>query len=84
MIQGFVGAYREEGIRIIANFKQCILASHPEYERLFATNSFFMNPGTSKPGVARLWSPGGGESGEGGHLDFSSKAAFSLVVVRRS
>ena len=74
--EGFVAKYHEEGIRIIANVKPYVLASHPEYAKLVSSGAFFTDPRTKKSGVARLWSAGGGESGEGGHIDFTSKAGF--------
>ncbi|CZR53504.1 probable alpha-glucosidase [Phialocephala subalpina] len=74
--EGFVKKYHDEGIRIIANVKPYILANHPEYAKLVEANAFFTDPRTQKSGVARLWSAGGGESGEGGHIDFTSKAGF--------
>ena len=40
--------------------------------------AFFEDPRSSQSGVARLWSAGGGESGEGGHIDFSSKAGYAF------
>jgi alpha-glucosidase (family GH31 glycosyl hydrolase) len=73
---GFVAKYHAEGIRIVANVKPYILANHPEYESLVAAGAFFKDPRTKKSGVARLWSAGGGESGEGGHIDFTSKSGF--------
>ncbi|KAE9362906.1 glycoside hydrolase family 31 protein [Stipitochalara longipes BDJ] len=72
----FVAKYHEEGIRIIANVKPYVLANHPEYDKLVSSGAFFTDPRTKKSGVARLWSAGGGESGEGGHIDFTSKAGF--------
>lgn len=74
--EGFVSKYHSEGIRIIANVKPYVLASHPEYQKLVDSNAFFTDPRTKKSGVARLWSAGGGESGEGGHIDFTSESGF--------
>ncbi|KAH7413524.1 neutral alpha-glucosidase, partial [Cadophora sp. MPI-SDFR-AT-0126] len=74
--EGFVAKYHEEGIRIIANVKPYVLGNHPEYSKLESCGAFFTDPRTKKSGVARLWSAGGGESGEGGHIDFTSKAGF--------
>jgi alpha-glucosidase (family GH31 glycosyl hydrolase) len=74
--EAFVQKYHDEGIRIIANVKPYVLANHPEYDKLVADGAFFFDPRTKKSGVARLWSAGGGESGEGGHIDFTSKAGF--------
>ena len=74
--EGFVAKYHEEGIRIIANVKPYVLSSHPDYANLLSSGAFFTDPRTKKSGIARLWSAGGGESGEGGHIDFTSKAGF--------
>ncbi|KAH6669850.1 neutral alpha-glucosidase [Halenospora varia] len=74
--EGFVAKYHAEGIRIIANVKPYVLANHPEYEKLVTAKALFSDPRTQKSGIARLWSAGGGESGEGGHIDFTSKAGF--------
>jgi alpha-glucosidase (family GH31 glycosyl hydrolase) len=74
--KAFVKKYHKEGIRIIANVKPYILETHPEYQKLVAEKAFFTDPRTNTSGVARLWSAGGGESGEGGHLDFTSDSAF--------
>ena len=40
--------------------------------------ALFTDPRTNESAVARLWSAGGGESGEGGHIDFSSKAGYDF------
>ncbi|PVH76098.1 glycoside hydrolase family 31 protein [Cadophora sp. DSE1049] len=74
--EGFVAKYHEEGIRIIANVKPYVLANHPEYSNLVSSGALFTDPRTKKSGVARLWSAGGGESGEGGHIDFTSESGF--------
>jgi len=72
----FVARYHAEGIRIIANVKPYILSNHPAYEKLVAANALFTDPRTQKSAVARLWSAGGGESGEGSHIDFTSNSGF--------
>ncbi|PMB63494.1 Alpha-glucosidase 2 [Beauveria bassiana] len=74
--QGWIREYHKLGMRLIANVKPYVLGSHPEYETLKAANAFFTDPNTKQPAVARLWSAGGGESGEGGHIDFTSEAGF--------
>ena len=73
---GFIAKYHEQGIRVLTNLKPFILSSHPDFEYLKATGGLFTNPATSKMGTMKLWSAGGGESGLGGHIDFTSKAAF--------
>ena len=74
--KGFMDAYHREGIRLIANVKPYVLANHPEYEKLRAAGAFFTDPVTDASAQARLWSAGGGESGVGGHIDFTSKAGY--------
>ncbi|KAM3511899.1 hypothetical protein MY11210_004440 [Beauveria gryllotalpidicola] len=74
--QGWIREYHKLGMRLIANVKPYVLGSHPEYETLKAANAFFTDPETKQPAVARLWSAGGGESDEGGHIDFTSEAGF--------
>ncbi|KAH8888520.1 family 31 glycosyl hydrolase [Thozetella sp. PMI_491] len=64
------------GVRILANIKPYVLATHPEYQKLVQDGAFFQDTVTKKTAVARLWSAGGGESGEGSHLDFTSKAGY--------
>ncbi|KAK3067611.1 hypothetical protein LTR53_015418 [Teratosphaeriaceae sp. CCFEE 6253] len=66
--KGFCDEYHKRGIRILANIKPYILANHPAYDDLVK----------DKEGVARLWSAGGGTSGEGGHIDFTSKAGYDF------
>ena len=74
--KGFMDAYHSEGIRLIANVKPYVLANHPEYEKLKASGAFFTDPVTDDSAQARLWSAGGGESGVGGHIDFTSEAGY--------
>ncbi|KAK4508680.1 hypothetical protein PRZ48_002419 [Zasmidium cellare] len=76
--KAFCDAFHKKGIRLIANIKPYILANHPAYEGLVKAGALFKDPNTGNTGVARLWSAGGGESGEGGHIDFSSKAGFDF------
>ena len=74
--KGFVNGYHARGIRLIANVKPYVLANHPAYEKLKDEKAFFTNPHTGQTSMARLWSAGGGESGEGSHIDFTSTAGF--------
>ncbi|KAL1627168.1 hypothetical protein SLS56_006506 [Neofusicoccum ribis] len=74
--QGWIAAYHARGIRLIANIKPYVLASHPAYAALRDAGAFFTDPATGASAEARLWSAGGGESGVGGHIDFTSKAGF--------
>lgn len=72
----FIADYHKEGIRLIANLKPYLLEQHPEYQTLVSAGALFTDPQTKSSGVARLWSAGGGESGNGGHIDFTSKFGF--------
>ncbi|KAL7918685.1 glycosyl hydrolases family 31 domain-containing protein [Trichoderma austrokoningii] len=74
--EGFIKEYHKLGMRLIANVKPYVIATHPEYEKLKAANALFIDPHTKKTAVTRLWSAGGGESAEGGHIDFTSAAGF--------
>ncbi|KIH93902.1 alpha-glucosidase [Sporothrix brasiliensis 5110] len=84
--RAFTAACHKRGVRLLANIKPYVLANHPAYPGLKAANAFFKDPSAPhkdkdggdalQTGVARLWSAGGGESGEGSHIDFTSKAGF--------
>ncbi|EMC94538.1 glycoside hydrolase family 31 protein [Baudoinia panamericana UAMH 10762] len=76
--KGFCDEYHKRGIRLIANIKPYILANHPAYEGLKKDGAFFTDPRTGETGIARLWSAGGGTSGEGGHIDFTSTAGYDF------
>jgi alpha-glucosidase (family GH31 glycosyl hydrolase) len=78
--QVFTKASHAAGIRVIANVKPYVLESHPEYKNLASTGALFIDPATKESAIARLWSAGGGESGKGGHLDFTSNAGFNWWV----
>ncbi|KAJ4311489.1 hypothetical protein N0V94_007930 [Neodidymelliopsis sp. IMI 364377] len=75
--KSFVDAFHKEGVRLIANVKPYVLENHPEYNKLKAAGAFFTDPLTDDSAEARLWSAGGGESGIGGHIDFTSEAGYS-------
>jgi alpha-glucosidase (family GH31 glycosyl hydrolase) len=74
--KAFVDAYHKAGIRLIANVKPYVLCNHPEYLSLASAGGFFFDPQTQSVATTRLWSAGGGESGVGSHIDFTSKAGF--------
>lgn len=74
--EGFTKEYHRMGIRLIANVKPYVLENHPEYQNLKEAGALFRDPRTNQSAVTRLWSAGGGESGEGGHIDFTSAAGF--------
>lgn len=74
--RAFTRECHEHGVRLLANVKPYVLKNHPAYPDLDKSGGFFTDPTTKKTAVARLWSAGGGESGEGSHIDFTSKAGF--------
>lgn len=74
--RAFTKEVHKHGVRILANVKPYVLANHPEYSGLEQAGAFFKDPESNKTAVARLWSAGGGESGEGSHIDFTSKAGY--------
>lgn len=74
--RAFTKEVHKRGVRILANIKPYVLANHPDYQKLSEAGGFFRDPLTGKTGVARLWSAGGGESGEGSHVDFTSAAGY--------
>ena len=61
---------------MIANIKPYALDNHPDYKELARTGALFTDPASKQSAVARLWSAGGGESGKGGHVDFTSNSGF--------
>lgn len=72
----WIAKYHSLGLRLLSNIKPFVLASHPDYQKLVDAGALFRNPETKGPGVMRLWSAGGGEGGNGCHLDFTSAFAF--------
>ncbi|KAH8673514.1 family 31 glycosyl hydrolase [Xylariales sp. PMI_506] len=75
--RAFTRECHDHGVRLLANVKPYVLANHPNYPELEKAGAFFKDPKTKATAVARLWSAGGGESGEGSHLDFTSKAGYN-------
>lgn len=73
----FTREAHKHGVRLLANVKPYVLANHPAYPELVKSGAFFKDPNTMTAAVARLWSAGGGTSGEGSHLDFTSKAGYN-------
>lgn len=74
--EGFIEEYHKLGMRLIANIKPYVLSNHPEYPKLKESGALFKDPYTGETAMTRLWSAGGGESGEGSHIDFTSAAGF--------
>ena len=72
----FIKDYHARGIRLLFNVKPYVLANHPEYPKLVTSAALFTDPKARKSAIARLWSAGGGQSGTGGHLDFTSTSGF--------
>jgi alpha-glucosidase (family GH31 glycosyl hydrolase) len=72
--RAFARECHRRGVRLLANIKPYVLANHPAYDQLSKDGAFFKDPITGKTATARLWSAGGGESGVGSHIDFTSNA----------
>lgn len=72
----FTRECHKHGVRLLANVKPYVLENHPAYPELSRIGAFFKDPNTMATAVARLWSAGGGESGEGSHIDLTSKAGY--------
>ncbi|KAK6431919.1 hypothetical protein LTR95_011919 [Oleoguttula sp. CCFEE 5521] len=75
--EAFVHSFRLKGIRLIANIKPYVLTNHLAYTHLAASGALFTDPNTNTTALTRLWSAGGGESGEGSHVDFTSPAGYT-------
>jgi alpha-glucosidase (family GH31 glycosyl hydrolase) len=72
----WIKKYHARGIRLLANIKPFVLATHPDYQKLVSEGALFKKPDTQEPGTMRLWSAGGGTGGDGCHIDFTSSFAF--------
>ncbi|KIW90111.1 uncharacterized protein Z519_09542 [Cladophialophora bantiana CBS 173.52] len=72
----WIAQYHALGIRLLTNIKPFVLASHPEYQYLAKNRGLFTDHRSGKTAEMRLWSAGGGESGTGSHIDFTSAAAY--------
>ncbi|KAK6440880.1 hypothetical protein LTR95_002897 [Oleoguttula sp. CCFEE 5521] len=86
--EAFVHSFRQRGIRLIANIKPYVLTNHPAYVHLAAAGALFTDPNSETTALTRLWSAGGGESGEGSHIDFTSPAGYTwwydnVVALRK-
>ncbi|KAL8243950.1 hypothetical protein R6Q59_010208 [Mikania micrantha] len=73
----WLAKYHLLGIRLLANIKPFILASHPNYNNVHESRGMSIDQRTGKTATVRLWSAGGGESDIGGHLDFTSPATYN-------
>ena len=73
----WIAQYHARGIRLMTNIKPYVLTSHPDYDYLAKNSGLFTDHKNRRPAEMRLWSAGGGESGTGSHLDFTSAAAYA-------
>lgn len=71
----WISEYLSRGIRLLTNIKPFVLKSHPDYQYLEQRRALFKDK-DGTVATMRLWSAGGGESGDGSHIDFTSEAAF--------
>lgn len=76
----WIARYHAQGIRLLTNIKPFLLASHPDYRYLAENGGLFTHSRAQTTAEMRLWSAGGGESGMGSHVDFTSSAAYEWWV----
>ncbi|KAF2149563.1 glycoside hydrolase family 31 protein [Myriangium duriaei CBS 260.36] len=76
--EAWIQENHKRGIRLLANIKPFILASHPDYQALESAKGMFTDPASGKTANVRLWSAGGGESDIGGHLDFTNAKTYKF------
>jgi len=62
--------FNENGMRLVANIKPCLLDDHPAYESMKAAGGFITNAKTGKPILEPYW------DGMGSHLDFTNRASI--------
>jgi alpha-glucosidase (family GH31 glycosyl hydrolase) len=72
----WIAELHSKGLRLLTNIKPFVLTSHPDYQNLADSGALFRDPETKGPAIMRLWSAGGGEGGDGCHVDFTSATAF--------
>jgi alpha-glucosidase (family GH31 glycosyl hydrolase) len=73
-LTGVCNHLAKSGIRIIANVKPYLLVTHPQYREVADAGGFFETP-DGQVAMARLWSAGLGENGDGSWLDMTSVTA---------
>jgi alpha-glucosidase (family GH31 glycosyl hydrolase) len=66
-----------KGLRLLSNIKPFVLSSHPDFAKLKEAGALFTDPETKAPGYMSVWSAGGGQGGEGCHIDFTSSFGFN-------
>lgn len=74
--QAMTRHFHDAGIRLAANIKPHLLATHPQYETLRAGGGLIRDSESDAPALCRFWSGGAFESGEGGYVDFTSQAGY--------
>ena len=67
-VDGFVGSYRDAGVRLVANIKPALLRDHPQYAAL-ADAGMLISDGTGAPVECQFWDE------IGGYVDFTDPAA---------
>lgn len=74
----FCSFMHSRGVRLLANVKPYVLATHRDYKQLAANGGLFKDPRSGETATCRLWSSGGATSAVGGYLDFTSEAAWKF------
>ncbi len=66
----FARAYRDAGVRLVANLKPCLLDDHPAYAGVAAAGGFVVD-GAGAPALGQFW------DGWGAHVDFTHPAGVA-------
>ena len=70
-IKAFVNRYLENGIRLCANIKPCILKEHPMFDELKSKELLIMQENTNEPEMVQFWDD------IGSYVDFTNIEAFN-------
>ena len=63
--------FHQNGMRLVANIKPCLLDDHPAYDEVRAQGGFIHDARSGQPVVEQFW------DGVGSHLDFTHPAAVT-------
>jgi alpha-glucosidase len=72
---GFVRSYLDDGVRLCANIKPCLLRDHPRFAEAQAAGLFISNPDGS-PALVQFWDEAGA------YLDFTNPATVDWWKAR--
>ena len=70
-IKAFVNKFNDNGIKLCANIKPCILKDHPMFDELKSKELLIMQENTNEPEMVQFWDD------VGAYIDFTNKEAFN-------